>query len=225
MKSYKVHLIRHGLTEGNLKGQYIGATNLPVTTNGIKELDHLRQSGCYPEVRVFYTSPLLRCRQTLELLYPDCDPIAVPNLRECDFGEFEGKTADELAENPAYQAWTSGKLDRPPGGESTADFTARVCAGFGEMMRHLMTTGETEAAVITHGGVIMSILTASALPQKPFYSWMCGNGRGYTVRVTPSLYLRSGVIEVIGEIPPGAAGGLAGGQKELIHSLEERTDD
>lgn len=202
MKTYTIHLIRHGMTEGNRNGQYIGVTDIPISTNGINELERLREAGVYPEVETCYTSPLLRCRQSLEIIYPDAQPILVEDLRECDFGAFEGRTARELAEDPDYKAWTTGKIDAPPGGESTAAFTGRVCAGFGQTVRHMMENGITEAAAVVHGGVIMSILSACALPQLPFFQWMSGNGRGYSVRVTPSVYLRSGVVEVTDQIPP-----------------------
>ena len=201
MKTYTIHLIRHGITEGNQNGQYIGVTDIPLTTNGIKELERLREADVYPQVEVCYASPLLRCRQSLEIIYPEAIPILVEDLRECNFGVFEGRSAQELAGDADYKAWTAGRIAAPPGGESTADFTRRVCAGFGQAVRHMMENGITEAAAVVHGGVIMSVLSTCALPQLPFFQWMSGNGRGYSVRVTPSVYLRSGVIEVSGQIP------------------------
>lgn len=202
MKTYTIHLIRHGMTEGNRNGQYIGVTDMPLSTNGIKELEVLREAAAYPVVQAAYVSPLLRCRQTLSILYPDAAPIVVEDLRECNFGVFEGRSAAQLAEDADYKAWTSGRIAAPPGGESTEDFTRRVCGGFSQMVRHMMENGIREAAAVVHGGVIMSILSACALPQLPFFQWMSGNGRGYSVRITPSVYMRSGVVEVVGEIPP-----------------------
>lgn len=54
MKTYKIHLIRHGLTEANEKGQYIGASDIDITTDGIIELETLRTTYAYPDVRLFY---------------------------------------------------------------------------------------------------------------------------------------------------------------------------
>ena len=202
MKTYTIYLIRHGTTEGNLNGQYIGVTDVPLSTDGINELERLREAGAYPKVWAYYASPLARCRQSLSIIYPESAPILVEDLRECNFGVFEGRSAVELADDADYKAWTAGRLAAPPGGESTAAFTERVCAGFAQIIRHMMENGITEAAAVVHGGVIMSILSACALPQLPFFQWMSGNGRGYAVRVTPSVYLRSGVVEVADEIPP-----------------------
>ncbi|MGI6269819.1 MAG: histidine phosphatase family protein [Candidatus Howiella sp.] len=201
MKTYKIHLIRHGLTEANEKGQYVGASDIPITTDGIMELDALRTTYAYPDVRLFYVSPLTRCVETLKILYPEAKAIAVPELREMHFGVFEGKTAYELQGDPDYQAWTSGQIAAPPGGESTAELTARVAEGFSAVARHLMSSGEREAVVITHGGIIMNLLSACALPQQPAAFWRCDPGCGYTVRITPSVFLRSGVVEVVGPVP------------------------
>ncbi len=202
MKTYTIHLIRHGMTEGNRNGQYIGSTDIPITTNGIEELERLREEGVYPQVEACFASPLLRCRQSLSIMYPDAVPIVVEDLRECDFGIFEGRSAVQLQDDADYKAWTAGRISAPPGGESTADFTRRVCGGFAQMVRYMMENEIRTAAAVVHGGVIMCILSACALPQQPFFQWMSGNGRGYSVRVTPSVYMRSGVIEVVRQIPP-----------------------
>lgn len=74
MKTYKIHLIRHGQTEANAKGLYIGMTDLPLSPEGLGELLELKQNFVYPEAVRFFTSPLIRCRQTLEVLYPGLPP-------------------------------------------------------------------------------------------------------------------------------------------------------
>ena len=95
MQSYLIHLIRHGVTEGNLRGQYIGSTDMPLAEEGKKRLLDLRAKGGYPTAKAYFSSPLLRCRQTLDVLYPGVRPIVLDGLRECDFGEWEGKTAEQ----------------------------------------------------------------------------------------------------------------------------------
>lgn len=105
MKSYQIHLIRHGMTEANQKGQYIGSTDIPLSQEGISQLQELSQNYRYPGAAVFYTSPLKRCVQTCNILYPEITPIAVPGLAECDFGQWEGKTAKELEKDERFHAW------------------------------------------------------------------------------------------------------------------------
>mgnify|MGYP000755091817 FL=1 len=68
MLTYKIHLLRHGLTRANLEGRYIGRTDLPLCPEGRAQLEKLRDTCEYPWAERVYTSPLLRARQTAELL-------------------------------------------------------------------------------------------------------------------------------------------------------------
>lgn len=197
MKTYKIHLIRQGLTSANLEGKYIGnRTDLPLSDKGIDELRLLRDSVDYPDIQRLYTSPMLRCRQTAEILYPDTDYKEIDELTEYDFGEFEGKTARELEGQENFKLWAAGKLAAAPGGESTTDFVKRLALGFRFAVEDMMSAGADNAAAIMHGGAIMMLLSACAVPQRKSVEWQCDAGRGFSVMVTPSLYHSSGIIEV-----------------------------
>ena len=216
MRTYKLHLIRHGMTEGNLNGQYIGSTEVEITTNGIKELEKLRNDGIYPKCGLVFSSPMIRAVKTAQIIFPGQEIITNNNLREIDFGEFEGKTAEELKNREDYAKWVSGELKAAPGGESSLDFAARLCTGIGETVRKMMDEEVYSAAVVMHGGAIMTLLAVAALPRRRMVEWACGNGRGYTIQITPSLYQKSGVLEVIGEIPKDGANLITGKQKEIM---------
>lgn len=216
MQTYKLYLIRHGMTTGNLTGQYIGRSNLPVTTNGIKELNDLRSLGIYPLCQMVFSSPLKRAVQTAEIIFPDSEIIKENDFSEIDFGEFEGKTPLELKDREDYTKWVKGELPAAPGGENTVDFAARLCMGVNRSLRTMMERGVTSAGVVMHGGAIMTLLSVSALPRRKMKDWACGNGRGYIVRITPSLYMKSGILEVIGEIPEGGAHLINGEQQKLF---------
>ena len=197
MKTYKIHLIRHGLTEANIKGQYVGnRTDLPLCEEGIDELRALRDTGDYPDIERLYSSPMLRCRQTAGIIYPDTDYTVIDEFAEYDFGDFEGKTAKELESDENFGLWTSGKISAPPGGESTDNFIRRLALGFRETVEDMMQNGVSNAAVIMHGGAIMMLLSSCAVPRRAAVEWQSENGRGYSVMITPSLYHSSGVIEV-----------------------------
>lgn len=199
MRTLKIHLIRHGATDGNYDGRYIGCkTDLPLAPEGLNELRLLKDDIDYPEIERLYSSPMLRCRQTGAVLYPDFEPVTVEELKEYDFGSFENKTAAELESNPNFIPWTSGRLSAPPGGEDNSEFIKRICVGFNKIVLDMIESGLTESAVIMHGGAIMMLLGVSAVPRHKPVEWTADNGRGYSVRVTPSLYHKSGVIEVYG---------------------------
>ena len=199
MRTLKIHLIRHGATDANYDGRYIGCkTDLPLAPEGLNELRLLKDDIDYPEIGRLYSSPMLRCRQTGAVLYPDFEPVTVEELKEYDFGSFENKTAAELESNPNFIPWTSGRLSSPPGGEDNSEFIKRICVGFNKIVLDMIECGLTESAVIMHGGAIMMLLGVSAVPRRKPVEWTADNGRGYSVRVTPSLYHKSGVIEVYG---------------------------
>ena len=197
MKTYKICLLRHGLTDANLTGAYAGRkSDLPLCPQGKKQLSALREEGELPDIRKLYTSPMLRAVQSAELLYPGFEPCAIEELCEYDFGSFEGKTAGELENDPAYAEWTSGRIPAPPGGEDNTEFVKRIVLGFNEIVRDMMSEKITSAAAIMHGGAIMMLLASCAVPRRRPVEWTCDPGHGFAVRVTPSLYHSSGVIEV-----------------------------
>lgn len=203
MKTYKIYFIRHGLTEGNLKGQFIGRTDLPVIPEGMEMLKRMKEKYVYPDAELFYISPMSRCKQTLDVLYPDADPIVVSGLIEYNFGDFEGKTHDELKSDENYIKWSTGNdIDvSAPNGESTSDFIKRVGTAFNSIVQHMMTEGKTTAVVCTHGGVISTILATYGFPQRSISDWDCLNGKGYCALINPSVWMRGGMFEVIGHVP------------------------
>ncbi len=202
MKSYVIHLIRHGAIDETLSGKYIGTTDPPLSDKGKMALKKLAFSHAYPQSPVVFTSPLKRCTQTCAVLFPERKPLVIADLCECNFGEWEGKTAEELKGSEDFQKWLAGDNSvKPPRGESNADFVRRVCKIFESIVEGLMKTGSTECAIVTHGGVIMTLLAVYGLPQAKPFEWAMENGCGYSVRVTPMLWQRGKVTEVFSRVP------------------------
>ncbi len=214
MKTYTVYLIRHALTQGNLEGRYIGQTDEELCKEGIEQLQAMKNDYGYPYPDVVFTSGLKRCKQTAAILYPDKTPIEMRDFEECDFGEFEGHTAEELEPYEEFSQWLSGGEDaRPLNGESNKEFAERVCDCFSKTVEGLLKTGTQKAAIITHGGVIMTILSAFGLPELPMTEWLCPSACGYTIRITPSLWSKINKVEVINEIPSEP---LTASQEEML---------
>lgn len=206
MKSYVIHLIRHGAIDETLSGKYIGTTDARLSDKGKMALRKLDFSCRYPHTQVVFTSPLKRCTETCQVLYPDVKPLVIANLSECNFGEWEGKTADELQNDADFKKWLAGDNSvKPPKGESNADFVRRICRMFESIVEGLMKTGTTESVIVTHGGVIMTLLAVYGLPQAKPFEWACDNGCGYSLRVTPMLWQRGKVTEVFQRIPQEAS--------------------
>lgn len=202
MKSYQIHFISHGACEEIRKGAYIGTKDVELSAEGIEELKKLDSEFDYPGTPVIFTSPLKRCLQTCEIIYPSIKPIVIDQLRECSFGEWEGMTAEDLSKKEDFKKWLAGDTSvKPPKGESSADFTRRVCNIFRDIVDGLIKTGNTNCVIVTHGGVIMTLLSVYGLPQAKPFEWTMGDGCGFSMRVTPSLWMRDHVAEVYARLP------------------------
>ena len=166
-------LIRHGATAGNLEKRYIGSTDEPLSLEGEAQIRTLREAGLTADL--VWVSPLLRTRQTAELLFPNQPHRVAEGLRETDFGIFEGKNAEDLSGDADYQAWVDSYcLDPIPGGESVSDFKERCCHAFDQIIGEI--PEESTVALVTHGGVIMALLERYALPKREFYDYHIRNG-------------------------------------------------
>ena len=172
-------LIRHATTQGNLERRFIGTTDLPILPEGADLARSVAPS--LPTVDHIYISPLIRCRQTAELLWPHVPMTVVPELRETDFGPFEGKNHEELKDDPLYQAWISAPDPaRIPVGESAEQVVARAGTGLRFLLHDATARGFDRVAAVSHGGTIMALLAAFGTPQREnLYDWMCPNCGGF----------------------------------------------
>ena len=109
MNKLMLALIRHGKTEANEKHLYCGKSNIPLSENGIKELNDIKNSIKYPEYNKFFSSGAKRANETLEILYPKKVYDEINEFWEYDFGDFEMKSYDMLKENKEYINWITDK--------------------------------------------------------------------------------------------------------------------
>ena len=187
-------LIRHGKTAGNLLGRYIGSrTDEPLCDEGREGLAGKQM----PEVERLYVSPMKRCVETAEILWPEFDRKEmqkVTDLRECDFGDFENKNYKELSGNGDYQAWIDSNGTLPfPNGESMDAFKSRCLEAFARIVEDVSgaeqewiasgKTGIFRAGIVVHGGTIMAILEQYGYPKAAYFDYQVKNGCGY--RLTP----------------------------------------
>ncbi|MGN8631220.1 histidine phosphatase family protein [Blautia sp. HCP3S3_G3] len=176
----KLWLIRHGMTEGNRHGRYIGVTDEPLCEEGRESLLQM----AYPVPQAVYASPMLRCTQTAGILYPGKSIQIIDELAECDFGEFENKNYQELSGNSNYQKWIDSNGTAPfPGGESREEFKDRNLKGFQRAVSDSIRRKLQDAALVVHGGTIMNLMEEYANIERPFYEWHVKNGGGYLVEL------------------------------------------
>ncbi|MBQ8663046.1 MAG: histidine phosphatase family protein [Eubacterium sp.] len=176
-------LIRHFPTPGNLLRQYIGRTDEALDTDYLMDYI-LKYRGLYQPKHCLISSPMVRCQQTAKVLFPGQDMKLCEELRETDFGIFEGKTYEELKDTPEYQEWLDSNGEGLiPEGESKDAFRKRCVNGFETIMQELIRNRESSAAIVTHGGVVMALMSEYAEEKQDFYHWQVKNGCGFSVVV------------------------------------------
>ena len=165
------------MTDGNLSGRYVGRSDVPLCPAGREEAERARKDKART---VVYVSPLLRARETACILFPNAKQVIVKDLAEMDFGDFEGRTAQEMEHDPAYRAWVDDLCRGAcPNGESQTGFRKRVTAAFAETLK----TAEGDPVIVAHGGVLMAVMSEFAEPKKDFYDWYAPNLGGYRFNI------------------------------------------
>ncbi|HEV2758130.1 MAG TPA: histidine phosphatase family protein [Acidimicrobiales bacterium] len=123
MSGHQVVLVRHGQTEWSLSGQHTGTTDMPLTDEGRRHAEALGgRLSAWSFARIL-TSPLSRAVDTCRLAGLGDDAETTNDLREWDYGEYEGRrTVDIREERPGWGLWKDGV----PGGETVDEVGARA---------------------------------------------------------------------------------------------------
>lgn len=121
----EIWLVRHGETEWSAAGRHTGRTDIPLTDAGREQARALRAILGDRRFALVLTSPLVRARETCELAGHGEADQALVDLREWDYGEYEGRTTASIREErPGWTVWTGGV----PGGETVEQVGARAAA-------------------------------------------------------------------------------------------------
>jgi alpha-ribazole phosphatase len=148
-------LLRHGRT--GLSGRYVGSSDVALSEEGRAQIRSLRTMLAAMEIDSLLASPMLRCTQTVDLLGLGLPLQLDPDLREIDFGRWEGKTFAEIeAQDPELvQEWAQGNDNFCfPEGEATAGFTSRMES----VQKRLLAADAKTMLLVAHGGVIRSLI-------------------------------------------------------------------
>lgn len=176
-----ITLFRHGLTEANQQKVYLGWSDSPLREEAIQQL--ATYSFQEEDYDYFVSSDLGRCLFTCKRLFPYVDPLALRELREMNFGAFEGKTYEELKEDEAYGQWMENMLtSSPPDGESFEAFSERVERGWKKIVNAILQRDDQQVFVVSHGGVIRCLLHRFAPFEKDFWEWKIPHGTGYVLK-------------------------------------------
>ena len=183
----KVWLLRHGRTAYNREQRYQGLRDIPLSPEGEAEL---RQADFAPET--VWASSLCRARRTAEILFPSARQVVVEDLREMDFGAFEGRSYKDMEDDRAYRAWVDGGCwGRCPGGEDRPGFCLRARTAVERLVDRALEEGREELVIVAHGGVLMAAMEGLALPEKDYFDWQTAPGTGYLLAAEEALWRES----------------------------------
>lgn len=185
----KLFMIRHGATAGNLEKRYVGRTDEGLTEQAVFFLreEALKLREISGNVAAIITSPMKRCLETAEILFPEKLYEHVPRIQkaglsECDFGTFEYKNYLELSGDAEYQHFidTLGR-EGFPGGETTEAFKARTVEAFQEVWKEISSQTEQGAdrtlVFVVHGGTIMAVMERFRRKRKVTMTGRLGTGK------------------------------------------------
>lgn len=173
--SMKLIFLRHAQAEGNHERRFIGSSDVPLSQTGL--LQAREAAKCVPGVEHVYLSPMMRCVQTAKLVFNGVPSTVIEELRESDFGIFEGKCHHELVGNPYYLHWLKHPEAPCPasGIEPMGAVKGRSQNALGEIVENMLRRHIQMGAIVGHGGVLMHMLHAYALPRRPVYDWKLDN--------------------------------------------------
>jgi broad specificity phosphatase PhoE len=151
-------LVRHGETDWNRSGRIMGTRPVPLNQTGLTQAARLALGLTALKTPALYSSPVLRARQTADVL---AETLRVPvveeaGLSEIGVGEWEGRHWNDFEGDPArVNFYRAPEEARPPGGETLAEVQRRAVAAVERVLRQ---TGQRPAIFVTHADVIRAIV-------------------------------------------------------------------
>ena len=151
----ELYLLRHGATP--LNGLYVGSTDVSLAEEGREQVLRIGKTLVSMHIDQVFCSPMKRCRETMGLLSVDASFDIIDDLREIDFGRWEGQSFAEIttADQELIENWRiSGETFCFPDGECVKDFNKRV-----ELVsRRVVASTDERILIIAHGGTIRHLL-------------------------------------------------------------------
>ncbi len=163
-----VYLIRHGETVDADSRRYKGHIDVPLSENGIIQLEKLaiylhensKLRTQNSKLKAVYSSGLSRALKSAEIIAKPfgLKPVIVDDLKERSFGVWEGMSFDEIKEKwpDAFNVWADNPVQfSPMEGENTLDVKVRAMKAFKEIVSNHK---DEEIAIVSHGGITRVIL-------------------------------------------------------------------
>lgn len=183
-----LYLLRHGRTD--LSGRFAGSTDIELNSPGIAQIRTLQPILAKERIPHIFCSPMARCRETARILDLAAEISYRDDLREIDFGLWEGKNFSEIEKSDPHRVrdWIADPEGFCfPGGECRADFILRI-----EGIKTMLQSFPSEKVlIISHGGVIRHLISSFlGLPLKNYLLFKVNEGAFTTL----DCYSEGGVL-------------------------------
>lgn len=171
----RLYVVRHGATEWSRSGRHTSRTDLSLLPDGETEALELEERLGGTDFALVLTSPRTRARSTATLAgYPDA--VVDEDLREWDYGSYEGLTRSQIADlDPGWEVWTGPT----PDGESAGEVEERLDRVIDRVLR-----AEGHVLVFSHGHLSRALAAR----------WI-----GQPLRLGASLQLGTAAVSVLGQ--------------------------
>lgn len=179
-----LYLVRHGETEMNSKGVYYGWTDCALSQRGQRQAADLARDLANVSFDAVLASPLLRARQTAEMMRPEADLVLDQRLKELNFGIWEGRHYLEIAEEypEQWQNWTADwQHAAPPGGESFSQLYQRVDSCLQDILRDY--PDQTLLLVAHHGSLRIILSRLLGLNRESYWNFTFAQGKHSLVEI------------------------------------------
>ena len=148
--------MRHGETAWTLTGQHTGSTDLPLTPEGERKAAAVGKMLAGKKFAAVFVSPMTRARETCRIAGYADGAIVTDDLREWNYGSYEGLTSAEIQKSsPGWTIWTG----TPLGGETIQQVAERA-------RRAIQSAPDGDVAIFGHGHMLR-VLTACWLQVAP----------------------------------------------------------
>ena len=151
----KIYLIRHGQTDWNLEGKIQGRHDVSLNKTGLKQAELLAMGMDKRPVVQIFSSRQKRALETAQAVgrRQHVAVTVIDGLEEAEFGEWEGKTWDEISrEYPEeFKVWCTEPAEIvPPGGESRPQIYRRI----GNALKEILRRSRGDIAIVSHGAAL-----------------------------------------------------------------------
>ena len=156
----KLFLVRHGDTKLNSAERFWGQTDVELSAAGIRQAERLRDRLATQKIDVIYTSNLSRALVTAKIIASNhpSDIITCAELREINFGKFEGLTFKEISQlyPEATKLWSNWSLKlKFPEGEGVDELNTRVSKFLDRLQKH---TPEETILIVAHSAPLRLLI-------------------------------------------------------------------